>query len=478
MPCRPPPRADVSTRDLGLPFPLHLCAEDVRNRRGLPQYLARRARDQARRESYVADAVVALNTLAVARGDGSLEVQAAHRITADECMSVTNDLALRRIGSALSGAWPPPYEKDLCPRGAFCELLRSRTLYDASPGMESVVYEASILRILDGGVSQRPLCEVVGDQAKRFLAQPEKFIELPCDDVDSTPAPDPYWDPTLAGSRKLRRDFILRLNKVGLVSGRRRAKGRVAIFFVHKKGNMLRLVVDCRATNRLHRRPPHSFLATPCALSQLVRSDEWARLSAQLETLGLGIEDLTRLADDSQDFRGDAADFPQADGEVDAHAAGIDLVDAFFQFSAEEVASWFCLDEVFSASELGVEEIFNEDTRCMEPVDPDTPLWACLSALCAGWSHALYFCHDALSEASLEACRRIGLPPRLIGDRQPTALFTRSTAYIAPYVDNGNVLGGSKDSTDRLLVSLADVLHSLGFVTHERTRAVISYDIV
>ena len=163
MPCRPPPRADVSRRDLGLPFPLHLRAEDVRNRRGLPKYLARRAAGQARRESYVADAVVALNTLAVARGDGSLEVQAAHRNSADEPLSVTNDLALRRFGSAPSGAWPPPYEKDLCPRGALCELLRSRTLYDSSPGLESVVYEASTLRILDGGVSQRPLREVVGN---------------------------------------------------------------------------------------------------------------------------------------------------------------------------------------------------------------------------------------------------------------------------------------------------------------------------
>ena len=134
--------------DLGLPFPLCLRQADGRNRKGLPRYLARRLRDSSRREVFVADAVAALNSLSLARGDGCLEVQAAHRLQVGESMSLTNDLALRRIAGALAGAWPPPLEKDLCPRGALCELLRSRTLYDASPSAEIAAYDPDKLRIL------------------------------------------------------------------------------------------------------------------------------------------------------------------------------------------------------------------------------------------------------------------------------------------------------------------------------------------
>ena len=64
------------------------------------------------------------------------------------------------------------------------------------------------------------------------------------------------------------------LHRGCLVVLRRSVKAFVGLFTVIKKdGWWQRLIVDARVPNHWHRRPPHSYLATPGAASALDLSD-------------------------------------------------------------------------------------------------------------------------------------------------------------------------------------------------------------
>eukprot|EP00974_Lingulodinium_polyedra_P130661 11214692-Lingulodinium_polyedra.AAC.1 len=51
---------------------------------------------------------------------------------------------------------------------------------------------------------------------------------------------------------------------------------------------MLRMVLDCRPTNALHRRPPHTGLATPGALAEVQLGDAWVASCKEAEAAATG----------------------------------------------------------------------------------------------------------------------------------------------------------------------------------------------
>ena len=53
-----------------------------------------------------------------------------------------------------------------------------------------------------------------------------------------------------------------------------------------------------------------------------------------------------------------------------------------------------------------------------------------------GWSWALFFCHDAMSDAMSGASRELGLGAALVGHRDMPVQMSRRRAVAAPYVDN------------------------------------------
>ena len=208
-----------------------------------------------------------------------------------------------------------------------------------------------------------------------YLDAPDQNLVLPADELAEVGDPiRPHWDPALAKPGAERRKFVQRLAAVDLITYRTRRRCDIGAFFVRKKDTAdkkgrIRLVLDCRPVNQLHRAPPKSRLATPGALSTLCFSEEWARLSAASEE----------------------------DVELSIAGASIDLQDGFYQFAAESVSSWFCLGERFTAKEAGVSQVYNESTMEMEAVRPDQLLWACVRGLPMGWSWALYFCQSVVS---------------------------------------------------------------------------------
>ena len=56
----------------------------------------------------------------------------------------------------------------------------------------------------------------------------------------------PHWDPRLGSSSRAQAEFVSRLERVGLIAWRRRERCRVGAFFVRKKADGIRLVLDCR----------------------------------------------------------------------------------------------------------------------------------------------------------------------------------------------------------------------------------------
>ena len=65
-----------------------------------------------------------------------------------------------------------------------------------------------------------------------------------------------------------------------------------------------------------------------------------------------------------------------------------------------------------------------------------------------GWSWALYFCHEALSECGRRAQLRCGGPADVVMAWTPGPPMAWDTGVVAPYVDNGNVLCGSREAVD------------------------------
>ena len=79
----------------------------------------------------------------------------------------------------------------------------------------------------------------------------------------------PYLDQVLQHDSAKYRDFVLDLHHRGLVGWTRQPLERAAVFFVKKKENMMRMIIDCRLANRRFRPPPGVVLANPECLARL-----------------------------------------------------------------------------------------------------------------------------------------------------------------------------------------------------------------
>ena len=132
----------------------------------------------------------------------------------------------------------------------------------------------------------------------------------------------------------------MRPNGDGIIRWRRWIRCRVFILCVGKKVGRLRVIVDGHPASQCHRRPPRTALATPGALGSMVMSDDWAAISEQLELLNCEDQD---LVDADFSLVDHAVNIGSKPSPLDAHGAGVDMVDSFFQYTFEQMASWFGL---------------------------------------------------------------------------------------------------------------------------------------
>ena len=194
----------------------------------------------------------------------------------------------------------------------------------------------------------------------------------------------------------------MRLVDLGLGSFRLRIKARVAIFFVGKKVNCLRMVLDAREANSLHRRPPHTGLGSAGALALL-------DLSAQA------------LAADGR--------LPE---ELRLHGSGVDIMDGYYQFKVPQLGSYFGVDFPERADAFGCTKVYCEDSGLFMPVEPDRKVFFVFDGLSMGWSWALHFCRCVTEDVMQTALRPArGLAPP--GHPPGRATFSRLQGHRRPW---------------------------------------------
>ena len=201
-------------------------------------------------------------------------------------------------------------------------LLRSTDVYALDDTCTRRPLTLDKLRVAkDGGVNPKLIRDVCGLASAPVVRDPLAYIckdDAELNKMSEEDVPGPYSDPALRSPRTMA-TLVRRLFDAGVLGFRRRARSFVGLFTVAKPGkDELRLVVDARAANALHRDPPHSDLPTAGAFSSL----DWSlsRLCASGAAVPLNIT-----------------------------IAQLYLVDSFYQFAFEEVASFFCLDHRVTA---------------------------------------------------------------------------------------------------------------------------------
>ncbi|CAK0882450.1 unnamed protein product, partial [Prorocentrum cordatum] len=201
------------------------------------------------------------------------------------------------------------------------------------------------------------------------------------------------------GSRAKKREYLNALARAGPLAWRRRVRYRVGCFFVEEKGSTLRLVIEARWANRACRAPPLSRLAVHGAL---------ARASARHESFCL--------------MRGRHGRVIQA-----------------------------CVASGVGASiGAAVSEACDDDLRTMDLVEASDVLEACFLGMAVGWSWALCFRNETISECMRGALREVGLLDVLVGGRRRPAWCGPRVLAVAPCVDGADVLALGRSEGRRI----------------------------
>ena len=349
--------------------------------------------------------------------------------------------------------------------GALSDLLHSDDMYTLTGGAALGTYDITRLRVARGDLRPKEVATITSADASTFIRDPATHIlksdaELAADVDHGVLRGKPYWDPVLKGSRHNMIEFLTALHTSGLLTWRRRVHSRVGCFFVKKKNDMLRLVLDGRWTNRLCKRPPLSRLAVPSAL---------ARLSTSPDALAIEESEL-RAA-------GVSAPGGAAGGDVELCGFSVDLTDGFYQFKCEAMASYFGLSftstvgEINSKFGFGVTEVCDERVGGFSEVGSDEVLEACFLGMAMGWSWALYFCNETISDAMRQALASHGLPTTLVGDRQVPAILHPWAPAMAPYVDNVNMLSMGAERGREIFATVVRLPEERGLVLRDYVEA-------
>ena len=114
------------------------------------------------------------------------------------------------------------------------------------------------LQILHSGTVPKRLVHLLPPQEAGLLRDLSS-MELDSGQLSAAlqkePMPRPYWDPELRKSPEHLGSFLRRLYDRKLVSFRRAYNAEVGIFFVKKKQDKIRMIVDCRQANFCHQTP-------------------------------------------------------------------------------------------------------------------------------------------------------------------------------------------------------------------------------
>ena len=342
----------------------------------------------------------------------------------------------------------PSRPPDSTPNGALCELLKTDSLY-ASPGCKVEDYDESKVKFFQSDIIPRPIEDLAPDSVRQAFLNPDGFIRKSGSvverDLDGHAPVRPYWDERLRSDPAEHIRFVQLLARKGLVDFRPRIPARVGCFFVSKKGNKQRFVIDAQETNRMHFALPHAALGAPDALAD----QDWSDAAFAAAN------------------NGEAVPSPAVFG------ASLDLRDSFYQFSSDVTAGDFGFDFPEQAGVWGVTSYWTPDGP--QQVSPEQELFPVFRGVPMGWSWALWAVHSTVAHWT---ARALGGANRLVMDRlaPPTPAPGRPTASV--YVGNVVVLGLSPEDSNAGFRLVRKRLHDFGFATHEEKEASSSFTAV
>ena len=327
------------------------------------------------------------------------------------------------------------------PEQAFSDLVASKGLYSLEP-QNLAAFDLGKLRVAKGDVVPKRVSRLLRRDDAIMVERHQAFIERSAAEVaeleSSGVLPEPYWDQVLAGDKKQRHEFFRLLLRLGILGAHLDVKQTVGCFFVKKKDGNIRLVVDCRRSNRCHRRPPRTSLGGALGLREL---------------------DLSML-DDMCDSLGFSALSPEGPGVGES-----DVRDAFYQFATPELGSWFAIDERFEAGTFGITRAWSDQAGDYVEVSDSTRVYLGFDAMCMGWSWALHFCQSAVSSAA-EHCAG---PEQILVDKKLAPLLEPGRPVQSVYVDNFTTVGVTSKDVLGAGKAFSDRCEFLGFTTHADT---------
>lgn len=160
---------------------------------------------------------------------------------------------------------------------ALKDLLGASHLYEQEAS-HLVPFDVNRIKIFSRRLKPMDAIGLCPPHVKCFLQYHAQMIEKTSEEISSDnvdgPQISPYWDPVLRNSRQARIQLYQALDRSGLLCFRRRRKSVISFFTVKKKDGWQRLILDCRATNMCHRKPPSTRLSTPSCFSGIDMTDE------------------------------------------------------------------------------------------------------------------------------------------------------------------------------------------------------------
>ena len=236
---------------------------------------------------------------------------------------------------------------------------------------------------------------------------------------------DIYMDPLLKNNMGMYCNFVHDLFEAGMLDFTVRPRGLVTPFFVAKKSGKLRLILDCRETNRLFRRPPVLAAGTGASWSQI------------------------RIPDGEQ-----------------LYVAQSDIKDYFYSLQLpSELRTLFCLPPIPGA----LLRHWKVNAEHCGSLDTDDWVHPMLRVVPMGWSWAMW-----LSQRVHQHQSQLGAgvsPDRVLVDGKPAPRLENGEVLLLPYADNLNVCGINAEAVQRAKDGAVARLRQVGLTVHEEMDA-------
>ena len=304
-------------------------------------------------------------------------------------------------------------------------LLRGRVSYDTRDDYTTAVpYESGSVSLPEDVSNSKDVRELLDAEDRQLIEGWQESMMRSSRELDQLNNDYgeivPFWDRKLQRNSKEYRQLIKKLDDLGLIAWTTEPMEFASIFFVAKKDNSQRLIIDARRANRRFKRPPHVDLITSEGLSRI-------------EQYGEG----------DDDYR-----FTMGLGDVNNCFHRLKMPPGMHRCFA-------------------LEPINSKYTPLKNELQTGTPVYPCLSSFPMGFSWSLWVAQRC-GETLLSQVPGLGKPsiasdysaPMIIGHRHPPRYYL--------YVDNFGVLGHDEKKVEALLENGCGWLTEQGLETHEQ----------